>query len=169
VRTMIVSFNLFQMTERKEQAMTTTMSPFRFSGNLVQDFRRELDDLFSQFFREGDDREPAFWAPRANLSETENEYAVSIDLPGVTPENISIELRHGDLWITGRREEESEEQGKTWHRIERFAGEFRRVIRVGDDVDAEHVNAEYKDGVLHVAIPKSEDAQTKRITVKASR
>ena len=78
----------------------------------------------------------------------------------------SVELRHGDLWITGQRTEQHEEKGKTWHRVERHYGQFRRVVRLGDDVNPDEVDAEYKDGVLKVSVAKCEEARTKKIEVK---
>jgi HSP20 family protein len=128
-----------------------------------------MNDLFSRFFRseDGGTTQMMQWAPQVNLSETDQSYEVSVDLPGVKLEDIDVELKHGELWICGTRSEESEDKGKTWHCVERFHGDFRRVIRLGDDVDAENVNADYKEGVLHVTVPKSENAQTKKITIKS--
>ena len=107
------------------------------------------------------------WTPQANVAETDAGYDVSVDLPGLKPEDFNVELRHGDLWISGERSEEREESGRTWHRVERHFGQFRRVIRLGDDVNPEGVDAEYKDGVLRVHIPKSEAAKSRKIEVKA--
>ena len=147
--------------------MTTTMSPFRLRGDLMGDFRREFDMLMNRFFNSDDGDEIAAWTPRVNLGETDKNYVVSVDLPGMTPDDIEIELRHGDLWISGERKEDTEEEGQSWRRVERHYGTFRRVIRLGDDVDPEQVNAEYNDGVLTITVPKREDAQAKRIAVKA--
>ncbi|HUG90037.1 MAG TPA: Hsp20/alpha crystallin family protein [Planctomycetaceae bacterium] len=122
----------------------------------------------NQFFRgENGGGELSVWTPQVNVSETDEHYEVEVDLPGLKPEEFNVELRHGDLWITGEHKHESEQTEKTWHRIERRVGQFRRVIRLGDDVDPENVNAEYKDGVLHLTVGKSESAKAKRIEVKA--
>jgi HSP20 family protein len=149
--------------------MRTSLIPHqaRF-GSFLTDFRREVDSLMDRFFQgENGGGELALWSPRVNVAETDEQYQVEVDLPGLKPEEFHVELRHGDLWITGDRKHESEEKGKTWHRVERFVGEFRRVIRLGDDVDPENVDAEYHDGVLHITVGKSEAAKTKRIEVKA--
>ncbi len=147
----------------------TTLAPFGNRFGLFDDLRREMDNLLTRFFTGEDGGEAsqiAVWAPRLNLSETDKEYEVTVDLPGMKPEDIQIELRQGDLWITGERKAETEEKGKTWHRVERFYGQFRRVVRLGDDVDPENVEAEYKDGVLKITVPKAPTAQTKRIEIK---
>jgi HSP20 family protein len=143
--------------------MNALMRP-RFG--MMEDFRKEVDQLMSRFFSGSQEHPVVGWTPRANLAETEEGYDVSLDLPGLKPEDFNVELRHGDLWISGQRHEEHEATGKTWHRVERHFGQFRRVIRLGDDVNPEGVNAEYKDGVLRVHVPKSETARSRKIEVK---
>ncbi|MBW3540391.1 MAG: Hsp20/alpha crystallin family protein [Planctomycetes bacterium] len=148
--------------------MRTSLVPFR-GTNLFGDFRREFDSLFNRFFSEEDGgHELSTWhVPAANVAESEGQYEVTLDLPGIKPDELNVEFKHGELWISGQRQHEHEEKGKTWHRVERQFGEFRRVIRLGDDVDAEKVNAEYRDGVLKISVPKTESAQTKRIEVRS--
>lgn len=146
--------------------MSTSLVPFGLPG-LSNDFRREFDGLMQRFFQNNEEpRDVVVWAPRLNLSETEDKYEVSLDLPGMTPENIDIELKQGELWITGTRQGEKQENGKAWHRVERFYGEFRRVVRLGEDVDPENIMAEYTDGVLTISVPKTELAKTRKITVR---
>lgn len=149
--------------------MTRSMIPMSNRSSLLDNFQHEMNDLFTRFFQndDGGATQLSQWSPHLNVSETDQSYEVSVDLPGVKPEDIDVELKHGELWISGSRHEESEDKGKTWHRVERFHGDFRRVIRLGDDVDAENVDADYKDGVLHVTVPKSETAQTKKISIKS--
>lgn len=149
--------------------MTTSLAPFetRMPG-LFSDLRRDVDNLMDRFFERGNGHELASWfKPSINLAENDKQYEVTVDLPGIKPDEFDVELKHGDLWITGERKEESEEKGKKWHRLERRYGQFRRVIRLGEDVDAEQVDAEYKDGVLRIIVPKTENSQTKHIKVKS--
>lgn len=147
----------------------TTLIPFSARPGTFEDFRQEMDQLFDRFLHgEGgsETTQAITWTPRLNLSESEDSYEVSVDLPGMKPDDVDVELRHGDLWITGQRQGESEEKGRTWHRVERFYGQFRRAVRLGDDVNPEGVAAEFKDGVLHITVPKSAEAQTRRIEIK---
>jgi HSP20 family protein len=127
-----------------------------------------MDHLFDDFFRTdraaGSSR--AF-APRVNVAETESGYEVSIDLPGMKPEEFEVELKDNHLWITGERKHESEEDGKTFHRIERRHGRFRRVVPLDAPIKAEAVEAEYRDGVLRINVPKTEEVRPKRIEVKS--
>jgi len=143
--------------------MNALMRP-RFG--MMEDFRKEVDQLMSRFLNGSEESEISYWTPQANLAETQEGFEVTLDLPGLKPEDFNVELRHGDLWISGQRSEEHEKSGKTWHRVERHFGEFRRVIRLGDDVNSESVSAEYKDGVLRIHVPKSETAKSRKIEVK---
>jgi HSP20 family protein len=83
------------------------------------------------------------------------------------PEEFNVELHHGELWISGEKKEEKEEKGKTYHRVERRFGEFRRGFRLPLPVNEEKVTAEYKEGILRVAVPKIAAAMPKRVEVKA--
>ncbi len=84
------------------------------------------------------------------------------------PEDLNVEYRDGTLVIAGRKAEEKEEKGKTFHRVERYAGEFRRAIALPQAVDQEHVEAHYADGVLRVTVPKAEAAKPRQIAIKTS-
>jgi len=149
--------------------MTRMMVPWEVSGpRWFDDFRSEMNQLMTNFFgSENGGEEANPFTPRTNIAETETGYEVTLDLPGMKPEEFNVELKEGQLWVTGERKHEHEEKGKTYHRIERHYGHFRRVIPLDATVDAEKVEADYKDGVLHVTVPKSEAARPKRIEVKA--
>lgn len=128
---------------------------------------REMEDLFGRMIGRDEEWLPAdFFTPRYDLAETEAEYEVKVDLPGMKPEDVTVEVKNGNLWITGKKEEEKKEEGKTFHRVERRVGEFRRVIPLGD-VEVDKIKAEVHDGVLNVTLPKMEEAKPKRIEVKA--
>jgi HSP20 family protein len=103
---------------------------------------------------------------QANVAETETGFEVTLELPGMKPEEFHVEFRDGALWITGEKKEEHEKQGKTYHRLERRYGEFRRVFRLPVAVNEEMVTAEYKEGILRVAVPKIAEVKPKRVEVK---
>ncbi len=146
--------------------MSTALTPFGTRFGMLADFRNEFDQMLSRFFDDSEPRSLSQWTPRVNLAETDQSYEVTVDLPGMQPKDFEVELRHGDLWISGHREEELQQEGRTWHRMERHYGQFRRVIRLGDDVDVDSINAEYRDGVLRVSVTKTERARTRKIEVK---
>lgn len=146
-------------------AKTPVTRDVRFP-NLFEDVRSEIGELFSRFAGWDGGQAAGWFSPSANLAETEKAYEVSLDLPGMKAEDVQIELKDGQLWISGQRKSEQEDQGKTWHRVERTYGQFRRVVVLGHDVDADRVEASYKDGVLLVTVPKVPEVQARRIEIK---
>lgn len=147
--------------------MTTSLVPFgtRYP-HLFDDFRREMDQVMNRFFTQGE-RSCEYYSPLCNVAELENRYEITVDLPGVDPKDVHVELRHGELWITGERPEHAQREGWTWHRWECPYGRFQRVIQLGYEVDADNINAEYDDGVLQITVPKVESAKTKHITIRS--
>lgn len=109
-----------------------------------------------------------WFAPRTNIAETEKEFEVTVELPGMKREDFHVDVHNGRLEISGEVKEEKEEKEKTWHRVERRHGEFKRVLSLPENVDVEKIDAEYKDGLLNVRIPKTvkEEPAPKRIEVK---
>lgn len=104
--------------------------------------------------------------PEVNMTETDKAVEVTVELPGMKPEEVKVELHDGALWIMGEKKEEKEEKGKTFHRIERRTGAFRRVMPLPVEVEADKVDARFHDGVLTVALPKIEKVAPKKIEVK---
>lgn len=138
---------------------------------------RELEDLQTRLNRlmtePGVDRtdEPfafADWAPAVDINETDNEYTVKADLPEVKKEDLKIALEDGVLTIQGERKQEKEEKGKKFHRVERQYGQFVRRFALPTEVDGAKVNAEFKDGVLNVRLPKSATAKPRSIDIKVA-
>lgn len=130
-------------------------------------FENEMEDLFGRFMGEQGDWSLVKFSPSLNVSETDDGYNVTVELPGLKPEEVKVELRDGNLWISGEKKEEQEEKGKTFHRIERRHGEFRRVVQLPGVLNEENVKAEFANGVLVVQVPKSEEVKPRRIPVKA--
>lgn len=138
----------------------------RLSPALFDDFGKEMG-RFMEHFLEPENGGGKFFAPHVDIAETDVGYQVSVDLPGMKPDDFNLEFKEGQLWITGERKTETEEKNKTYHRVERRYGQFRRVISLGTDVDVDKVSAEYKDGVLHVTVPKAPSVQPRRIAIKS--
>ena len=138
---------------------------------------RELEDMQSRLGRiindagDGLTREPfafADWAPAVDVQETDNEYIVKADLPEMKKEDIKIQLQEGLLSIEGERKQEKEEKGKKFHRVERQYGQFVRRFALPTEVDSAKVQAEFKDGVLNVRLPKSASAKPRSIDIKVA-
>lgn len=140
-------------------------------SHALAQYRDEFDRLFGQIFDGSLSWSPLMPAmtpayPALNISETADALAVEAELPGYKMENIEISVMGRDLSIKGQRTQEGETKA-TWHRRERLAGTFTRVVRLPFDVDAEKVSASLKNGVLHMTLPKAEAARPRRIEVKA--
>lgn len=139
-------------------SQSTRWSPLSFD-----DLRKEMNRIFEHSFEKPDGSRVL--APHANFAETEKEYEITLDLPGLQPEDVNVEFRDGHLCISGERKRVDEEKGKTYHRVERTHGEFRRVIALGNEIDAEKIHAKYENGVLTVVAPKIAAVQPKKIAV----
>jgi HSP20 family protein len=106
------------------------------------------------------------WSPPVDIAEDDKEYTVKAELPGLNKENIKVSVEGGVLSIAGERKVEKEEKNKRYHRIERSYGSFTRSFTLPEDASGEKVNAEFKDGVLKVHLPKEEKAKSKSVEVK---
>ena len=140
-----------------------------FSREPFVSLREEMDDLLGRFTSDWDDD----WitrgfSPSLDLSETDDSVEVRMDVPGVEAEEIEIEVTGNTLRIIGKRKEEQEEKGKSFHRIERRAGSFARSLTLPCAVKEGNVQAECHEGVLTVTLPKCEEAKTHKIKVKTS-
>jgi HSP20 family protein len=147
--------------------MTRALSPWtHWTPVLFEDLGKEMNRLMNHF-SDTENGESRLFAPRIDIAETDTSYEVSLDLPGMKTDDFNIEFKDGQLWISGERKQETAEKGKTYHRVERSYGQFRRVITLGTDVDAENVEATYREGVLNLHVPKVAAVQPRRINVKS--
>jgi HSP20 family protein len=140
----------------------------------LDSFRNEMDRLFDSFFHspfalaEAPLASLGDWAPTMDVSEDETEVSVRAEIPGVKPEDLDVTVSGDMLVLAGEKKESSEKKAKDyWHTESRY-GAFRRQVRLPAEVDAEHVEAKYANGVLEIHLKKSPTAAAKRITVKAT-
>ena len=101
------------------------------------------------------------WAPSADISETDKEYLIRAELPAVKKEDVQVTLGDGVITIKGERKQQKEDKNEKFHRVESFYGSFERSFTVPDNVNADAVRCESKDGVLSVHIPKAEVSKQK--------
>ncbi len=138
--------------------------PFDF-----EQMRREMDRLWDSFFERGIRRKPeevSDWFPSLDVSETKNDLVIKAEVPGMEPKDIDISLSDGVLTIKGEKKQEREEKEEDYHLIERSYGSFARSIQLPKGVQSDKIQATYKNGVLKVILPKSEEAKKKEIKVK---
>lgn len=107
----------------------------------------------------------ATWFPAVNVQATEKEYLFTADVPGLQKGNIGVEIEGGILKISGERKTEKEEKGKNYLRREQVEGRFDRSFSLPDDAATQGVKAEYKNGILTVRLPRSEEKKVKSVKV----
>ncbi|HEX2234263.1 MAG TPA: Hsp20/alpha crystallin family protein [Thermoleophilaceae bacterium] len=129
-------------------------------------FSREMDRLFDAFFGAGD-AAGRRWVPPMDVVEAEDHFVLKADLPGLSEEDVSIEIQDGNLTISGQRKAEHESSEKGWYRIERSFGSFQRSLSLPEGIDADAVTANFDRGVLEVRIPKPEERKPRRVAIKA--
>jgi HSP20 family protein len=143
--------------------------PSWFNEHPIAALRHDMDSLLQNFFGEG---EMTSWRegmdPRFDVSESDTEIEVTTDLPGFKPDEVNIEVRENMLTISGEHREERKENGdgKKYHRLERRIGSFSRSVWLPCAIDEEKIDAELKQGVLTIKLPKCAEAQRKKIPVK---
>jgi len=120
----------------------------------------ELDRLFESPLRA--------WAPVLDVREDADNFVIRAELPGLKREDITVSLQDGALVISGERKVEEKQEGVEIHRQERFYGKFQRALTLPEPVAADKVKAQYKDGVLTVTLPKTEEAKPKQIDVSVN-
>lgn len=147
--------------------MVQSLIPWGGLPQPLDTFRREMDTLFDRYLGLDGGRGMQLYAPVTDIAETEDAYDVTVELPGLKSDDFHVEIKEGDLWITGEKRDERQHEGRNYRSVERRYGQFRRMISLDSAVDAEKVEAHYKDGVLSIHVPKAEGAKPRRIEVKA--
>ncbi len=132
----------------------------------LTDLREEIDRLFEAPLA----RTSEFlgWTPAFDVFEEKDNFIVKVELPGMKKEDINVSLHDGSLIISGERQNETHSEGTEVYRAERYFGKFQRAVTLPATVAADKVKAQYKDGVLTVTLPKSEEAKPKQIAVNVS-
>jgi HSP20 family protein len=169
--------------ERGRMALRGSYSP-------TSGVRGELDRMFNRFFPEGwphmsmgnlMDFDPfrgvggfeagnVLQSARADVSETDSEYEVSVELPGIDEKDVELDVSEGMLTLRAEKREEREEKKKNYHLTERSYGNVRRSFRVPEGVEVGRIKADFSKGVLRVMLPKTREAKAKqrKIPVKVS-
>ena len=129
--------------------------------------RREMDRIFGVYTGAREMAPAAGVFPALNMSEDDHNLYVRAELPGVAPENIEITTKENNLILKGERKIAAEGKKVSYHRKERDAGNFRRIISLPTRVDSDKVTAACKNGVLTVTLPKAAEAKPRQIAVKS--
>lgn len=135
--------------------------------NRLSNFHEELERLFNLPLAGTTvaDGTTVPWVPALEVYEQKDNYVVKVELPGVNKEDVKLSLEQGSLTISGERKNETKTEATEVYHCERFYGRFQRTVNLPESVAANHVKAAYKDGVLTVTLPKSEEAKPKQIDI----
>jgi HSP20 family protein len=134
---------------------------------LVWSGLNRLTDLQNEFERLLESPLTA-WSPALDVHEDKDSFVIRAELPGLKREDIEVSLQDGALVISGERKAEKAEEGVEVHRQERYYGKFQRALTLPEPVAADKVKADYRDGVLTITLPKTEEAKPKKIDVSVN-
>lgn len=139
------------------------------SSEMMTRLQSELDHTLRQVFggRSNTTNTPVMWTPNTDLREDDNEIVIKMDIPGVKPDDVDIELTRDNLVVKGERKFEDIDKRKDYVRIERQFGTFQRSWTIATAVQADAIKAEFKDGVLAITLPKAEAAKPRKVQVTA--
>jgi HSP20 family protein len=136
----------------------------------LSDLRDEIDRIFESPLTELTRTAPLLsgWAPALDVYEEKDHFIVKAELPGMKKEDIEVSFTDGSLSISGERKSETKHEDAEVYRAERFFGRFQRTVTLPTPVAVDKTKASYKDGVLTVTLPKTEEAKPKHIDVSVS-
>ena len=141
--------------------------PFRELGTLQSEMNRLFDSVFDTP-RSGNGGTLRRWMPPMDLVETDENFVLRADLPGMSEDDVKIELEDGTLTVSGERKAEHEERGEGYYRVERGFGSFSRSLTLPKGVAPAAVSATFDRGVLEVRVPKPEETKPRRIEIAGS-
>ena len=134
----------------------------------------EMNQLFDDLFGRTPKRWSAFgpeeglWTPNVDVSETKDEIVVTAEMPGMKKEDIKLSVQDNVITLSGEKKSEEEKKDANFYRLERSFGSFCRSFTLPTPVEAEKIKASFKDGILKVTLPKSEQVKTKEIPINIS-
>jgi HSP20 family protein len=148
-------------------ALIRRTDPFRELAAVPELMRRLFEDLPLTLRGREEAFGAAAWAPPVDIYETESEIVVKAEVPGMSQNDISLEVRNGVLTLRGERKAEKEVKEENYHRMERSYGTFQRSFTLPTNVDEGKANASMKNGILEIHLPKKEEARPKQIRIAA--
>ena len=146
----------------------TVWEPMSDVANLSQRMDRLFDQLMGRSLRRtaGEAAVRGSWLPPVDILEKKDAIEITADLPGFRGDDVDVSVEGGVLTIRGERKLEEASEGETYHRVERTYGLFERTFTLPNTIDPEKVEAHFKDGVMHVRLPKREELKPRSIKVK---
>lgn len=143
-------------------------NPARDLFKIQDEMNRVMDRFFSPDLFEGSTLDTSAWLPNMDVREDKDNFTLSVELPGLSKDDVKLTFRDGMLTIEGERRQEEEKEGENYHRIERRYGKFLRSFKLPTYVKEDKIEATFKDGILNILLPKAEEVKPKEIKVKVS-
>lgn len=149
--------------------------PPLYTGSPLWDLHREVDRFFGNVFQRFNTLLPAvsdglMLKPNVDIRENKKSYKITIEVPGVEENDVKLEFSDGMLTVSGEKKHEKEEKDENYHCVERSYGSFRRVLSLPEDIDADAIEANFKNGVLTITVPRKQMVkpkdETKMIEIK---
>jgi HSP20 family protein len=134
----------------------------------IDSLQGEVNRLFDGFFGTGTggrNGSVSRWIPAMDLVERSDEFILRADLPGMSEDQVSIEIKDNLLTISGERRSDHEEEGESFYRAERAFGSFTRTLTLPEGVEPDAVKAKFADGVLEVRVPKPAERKPHRVAI----
>jgi HSP20 family protein len=139
--------------------------PLRELSSLQTEMNRLFNTVFDAPATQGNGGTMRRWVPAMDLLETADHFVLRADLPGMTQDDVNIELEDSTLTVSGERKSEHEDKQEGFYRVERAFGSFSRSLTLPKGIDADAVNANFENGVLEIRIPKPEERKPRRISI----
>jgi HSP20 family protein len=154
----------------EEELMALVSRYSDYPGGLfgLQRLNRLLDEAFTGPFPEQGSAITSAWFAPTDVSEDANNLQITMEVPGVRPEDVRISLENNLLTVRGEKRQEAEERNERVHRYERTYGTFERSFALPNTVDVDKITAKYEDGILRISVAKSERARPREIPVSAT-
>lgn len=167
---MIGPVKFIRKISKEEMAMALVRwDPFREIGALQERMSRLFEEGVFPFRGLGERTALKSWAPPVDIYETEKEIVLKAELPGMSQDDFSVEVRDNTLTLKGERKEEKESKGEGYYQMERSFGAFQRSFTLPNIVHQDMAKARYKDGILEVVLPKVEAVVPKQIPVEVEK
>lgn len=142
--------------------------PFREMSALQERMNRLFSDVRAQAPVRGEEIVQGAWVPAVDIFETNEAIVLKAELPGITAQDISVEVKDNTLTLKGEKKFEKEVKEENYHRVERSYGSFQRAFTLPGTIHQEKVKAKFKDGILEITLPKVEEAKPKQVKVEIS-
>lgn len=136
------------------------MSPL---DELRNEMERIFDDMTPFSWKEKNGKD--YWVPSTDMSETEDAYLITVDLPGSSKDDINISVQDHRLTVSGERESEKKEEKEHYIRRERYQGSFKRTFNLPESVQEDRIKATFENGILKISLPKSEKTKPKTVQI----